>query len=124
MTVALWCLLVAAVLPLASAAVAKAGFKNFDNHHPREWLSRQQGLRARANAAQQNSWEALAVFTAAVAAAHISDAPQDTVDALAVAFIAVRIVYTGLYIADRPTLRSVTWLVGFALCVALFAAGA
>ena len=43
MTLALWCLLVAALLPIACAGIAKWGFQGFDNNNPREWLARQQG---------------------------------------------------------------------------------
>ena len=46
------CVLIAGMLPLVSTAIAKWGFQGFDNHNPREWLSRQTGFRARANAAQ------------------------------------------------------------------------
>jgi uncharacterized MAPEG superfamily protein len=123
-TVALWCLMVAALLPVLCAGISKWGFQGFDNRNPREWLARQQGWRARAHAAQQNSWEAFAVFTAAVLTAHVAGAPQGRVDVLALAFIAVRLVYIACYVGDRASLRSGVWLAGLALCIALFAAGA
>ena len=51
MTIAQLCLLVACVLPIASAWLAKSkGFGKrrrdggFDNHRPREWLARQRGV--------------------------------------------------------------------------------
>lgn len=124
MTVALWCLLVAALLPIVCTGIAKWGFEGFDNRRPREWLARQEGWRARANAAQQNSWEALAIFTAAVLTAHLVDAPQGRVDLLAVVFIAARVAYVVAYVTDRATLRSLVWLVGLGASIALFAAGA
>jgi uncharacterized MAPEG superfamily protein len=123
-TVALWCLMVAALLPVLCAGISKWGFRGFDNRNPREWLARQQGWRARAHAAQQNSWEAFAVFTAAVLTAHVAGAPQGRVDLLALAFIAVRLVYIACYVGDRASLRSVVWAGGLGLCIALFAAGA
>jgi uncharacterized MAPEG superfamily protein len=123
-TIALWCLLVVSLLPIACAGIAKWGFRGFDNNRPREWLAAQQGWRARANAAQQNSWEALAMFAAAVLAAHLADAPQARVDGLAVAFLGARVAYIAAYVGDRATLRSLVWLLGVGLCIALFAAGA
>ncbi len=124
MTIALWCLLTAALLPIVCTGIAKWGFEDFDNRRPREWLARQQGWRARANAAQHNSWEALAIFTAAVLTAHLLEAPQARVDLLALVFIAARLAYIGAYLADRATLRSALWLVGLVASLALFVAGA
>jgi uncharacterized MAPEG superfamily protein len=120
MTISLWCVLVAAVLPIVCTGIAKAGFPAFDNNYPREWLSRQQGWRARANAAQGNSWEAFAIFSAAVFTAHIAHAPQASVDAISVAFIVARLFFILFYVTNRASLRSVVWVVGFGLSVALF----
>lgn len=120
MTIAHWCLLVVALLPVLCAGVAKWGFKGFDNARPREWLARQEGWRARANAAQQNSWEALAIFTAAVLSAQVAAAPQARVDLLALTFVLARMLYIFLYVTDRPTGRSLVWVTGLGLCVALF----
>ena len=65
-TVAYWCVLVAVFLPIVCAGIAKWGSfgkprsqGGFDNVDPRAWLARQTGWRARANAAQANSFEAL-----------------------------------------------------------------
>jgi uncharacterized MAPEG superfamily protein len=124
MTVALWCVLIAALLPILCTAIAKWGFKGFDNHQPRDWLARQTGWRARAHAAQGNSWEAFAIFSAAVFAAHLAHAPQARMDAIAIAFIAVRLIYIVLYVSNRAALRTIVWLIGLLLCVALFFIGA
>ena len=125
MTVALWCVLAVALLPILCTGIAKiAAGSRYDNRNPREWLSRLQGLPARANAAQQNSWEALAMFSAAVFAAHLAHAPQARVDQLALAFVVVRLAYIGCYLADVAALRSIVWMLGLGLVVALFAAGA
>ncbi len=87
MTIALWCVIVSGLLPILCAGVAKGAGKGFDNSRPREWLGRQEGLPGRAHAAQQNSWEAFAFFSACVFAAHFAGAAQARVDALAIAFI-------------------------------------
>jgi uncharacterized MAPEG superfamily protein len=120
MTVALWCLFVAALLPVACAGIAKWGFRDFDNNQPREWLAKQQGWRARANAAQANSWEALLVFAAGVLTAHVVDAPQARIDSLALVFIALRVLYIWLYVSDRATLRSLAWFGGYGISLAMF----
>ncbi|SFR75476.1 Uncharacterized conserved protein, MAPEG superfamily [Mitsuaria sp. PDC51] len=127
MTIANHCLIVACLLPLLCAWVAKSkgiGKRRrdggFDNHDPRAWLGRQTGWQARANAAQANSFEALPLFIAGVLAAQQMQHDQGRIDALALSFIAVRLVYIALYIADRPTLRSAAWAIGVALSIGLF----
>ncbi len=127
MTIAQLCLLVACVLPVVCAALAKSrGFGKrrreggFDNHRPREWLARQEGWQARANAAQANGWEALPIFLAGLFVAQQHQAAQATVDALALAFVAARLAYIGLYLADQASLRSLLWVAGLAASVALF----
>jgi uncharacterized MAPEG superfamily protein len=130
MTIAQLCLLVACVMPVACAGLAKSkGFGKrrrdggFDNHAPREWLARQQGWQARANAAQANSWEALPVFLAGLFVAHQHQAAQATVDALAMGFVAARLAYVGLYVADQASLRSLAWVAGIGASAALFFIG-
>jgi uncharacterized MAPEG superfamily protein len=125
MTLAHWCVLVAALLPISCAWIAKAGRFGFrENRDPRAWLAQQSGWRARANAAQANSFEALPFFIGAVLIAHQVQAPQRWVDTLALAFIALRVVYIALYLADKATLRSLAWTGGVACCVALVLIGA
>jgi uncharacterized MAPEG superfamily protein len=126
MTIAQLCLLVACVLPVVCAGLAKSkGFGKrrrdggFDNHAPREWLAKQQGWQARANAAQANSWEALPIFLAGLFVAHQHQAAQATVDALALGFIAARLAYIGLYLADQASLRSLAWFAGIGASAAL-----
>lgn len=115
-TLSYWCILVAALLPVLCAGLAKAGSKGgFDNHDPRAWLQKQTGWRARANAAQANTFEALPFFMAAVVIAHQLQAEQGRLDLLAVAFVALRLAFIALYLADLATLRSVVW--GLALLV-------
>jgi uncharacterized MAPEG superfamily protein len=127
MTLADTCILIACLLPIVCAWIAKQkGFGKprreggFDNHNPRQWLAGLQGLPARAHAAQLNSFEALPLFIAGVLVAERMQATQGTVDALAIAFIAARIAYIAAYLADRANLRSVVWLIGVGCCIALF----
>ena len=52
-------ILIACLLPYVFTMIAKktAGFKGRDNQNPREFLAKCDGLAARANAVQQNSFE-------------------------------------------------------------------
>lgn len=127
MTVANYCMIVAALLPVVCAALAKSrGYGKrrrdggFDNHDPRSWLSRQTGWQARANAAQANGFEALPLFFAGVLAAQQMHLDQGRIDLLAVAFIVLRVLFIGLYLADLAALRSLVWALGVATSIALF----
>jgi uncharacterized MAPEG superfamily protein len=126
MTIAHFCILLAALLPIVCAGIAKAGMFSrpraqggYDNHDPRAWLATQTGYRARANAAQANSFEALPLFIGAVLVAHQTAAAQALVNGLALAFVALRVAYIGLYLADRDTARSLVWGLALACCIAL-----
>ncbi len=121
MTIAELCLLAAVVLTIVSIMPAKLdGRRSFDNANPRDPGFYTPGLRARAQGAHMNGFEAFPFFAAAVLLAEMRAVPQATVNALAVAFILVRIVYVLMYLGDRPTLRSVVWSVGLALNLAIF----
>ncbi len=115
-TVAYWCILVAALLPIVCASIAKYGMMTtprrdggYDNHNPRAWLARQTDWRARANAAQANTFEALPLFFAAVIIAHLLQARQTPLDILALLFVALRIAYIMMYVADLAKARSAIW---------------
>jgi uncharacterized MAPEG superfamily protein len=124
MTTAHWCILIAAFLPYVCAGLAK--FTNpqsrYNNHDPRAWLAQQTGFQARANAAQLNCFEVLPFFIGAVLLAHQLHAPQAKVNALAVGFVVCRLLFIGAYLANQAWLRTVVWIVGLGLNVALFLA--
>jgi uncharacterized MAPEG superfamily protein len=127
MTIASYCILAACLLPFVCTLLAKSrGLGKprrdggYDNRNPREWLAHLQGWQARANAAQQNSFEALPIFIAGVLVAQQMQAPQGWVDGLALLFVAARIAYIGAYVGDRATLRSLLWGVGLIASIALF----
>lgn len=115
-TLAYWCVLVAALLPIVCAGIAKYGLMRmspekggYDNHNPRAWLARQTDWRGRANAAQANTFEALPFFFAAVVIAHQLQASQSRLDLLAIAFVALRMGYIALYVANFANARSAVW---------------
>ena len=125
MTLAYWCIFFAIFLPIFCAAYAKyrAGFSPADNHNPRAFLARAQGKAARADAAQQNSYETFPPFAAAVIIAHATgEAAQSTVNILSALFLLLRAAYIWAYAQDKAALRSNIWY-GCLMCiVALFIA--
>ena len=115
-TVAYWCILVMAVLPIVCAGISKYGMFSvkrkdggYDNNNPRAWLNRQADWRARANAAQANTFEALPFFFAAVIIAHLLQAGQTRLDILAFTFVVLRVAYVVVYVADMANTRSAIW---------------
>jgi len=119
MTIALWCLLVAGILPQLMGVYAKTE-KGFDNNNPREFLAHVDGKKARAVAAMANGYEGLPLFVAAVLTAHMLHATQSTVDLLALGYIASRVVFGFVYIAGLGTLRSLVWCAGLGCIIGLF----
>ena len=127
MTIAFWCLLVALFLPYLFTGYAKfqGGFGPKQNHNPREFLEKLDGARKRAHWAQQNSFEVTPAFAAAVLVAHhIGSAAQGTIDGIALAFVASRILYGVCYIADWASARTLIWSFGMGCIVALFVVSA
>jgi uncharacterized MAPEG superfamily protein len=119
MTFAYWCILVAALLPYLTIAAAKVR-PDFDNNRPREWEERLDGWRKRLYWAHQNAFEAFAPFAAGVIVAHLAGAPQGRIDALAGAFIVLRVAYAWCYYADKASLRSVVWIAAIGCVIGLF----
>ena len=129
-TMAYWCVLVAAILPVVCAGIAKSGMFNispkkggYDNNNPRAWLAKQTDWRARANAAQANTFEALPFFFAAVIIAHQLQARQAVVDMLAFMFVVLRIAYITMYVADMAKTRSAIWVAALAVNIWILFAG-
>lgn len=124
LTLAYWCVLVAVALPYLCAYIAKAGaFGPRDNVTPRDWAARQSGWRARANAAQANSFEGLAFFIGAVIIAHQLGAQQGRIDALAVAYVVLRLQFIALYLRGANAVRSAVWALAFVVNIAIVFAG-
>jgi len=127
MTIANTTVLIAALMPVFTMGLAKASMAGkkrseggYDNNNPRDFAASQEGWRARAVAAQNNSFEALPLFIFAVLAAQMAGIDQARTDQLALAFIGVRVVYTGLYLANVAALRTLVWCVGVGLSIAIF----
>lgn len=119
MTLAYWCVLVAACLPYPFTLLAKAT-RGFDNHYPREYLEKIQGWRKRAHWVQLNSFEAFAPFAAGVIIAHLSHVSQSSINNLSLFFIACRIFYGIFYLLNLAALRSLAWFGGIMTVITLF----
>lgn len=132
MTIANWCVLIAAWLPILCAGLAKGSMAGkrrseggYDNNDPRAWFDKQAGWRKRMNNVQQNSFEALPFFIGAVALAQLAHGPQDRIDLLAMSYIGLRVAYAVIYAADLATLRSLVWVAAMGVNMGiLFASGA
>ena len=129
-TIAYWCVLVAALLPIGCAWLAKSSGLGkprrqggFDNDDPRGWLAKQTDWHARANAAQANSFEALPFFIGAVIIAHQLAAPQFALDILAVIYITLRIIYIAMYVAGLSWVRSGIWTLALVVNIAILFIG-
>jgi uncharacterized MAPEG superfamily protein len=107
-------------VPRLYVARSMAAAGGYDNHHPRDQQLRLDGVGRRASAAHSNSFEAFAPFAAAVIVARLAGADPTWTAALCLVFVAARLAYPFLYIADRPTLRSAAWTVGLLATGGLF----
>ena len=117
MTVAFWCVLIAALLPYVPFALASS---KLDARTPRVGAQALEGLAARGYGAHLNSFEAFPFFAAAVIVSHVVEGANATVDWLAVAFIVARLAHMAFYMMDRPPLRTTFFFIGLALTIVIF----
>ncbi|MBU2706894.1 MAPEG family protein [Zooshikella marina] len=120
MATPLICLVIIAVMPYIYAGIG-AYYRSqlpggIDNKHPRQQISQLQGYGARAYAAQQNAWEALAVFIVAILVAHLRHAPETQTSLFAGLFVVARIFHGFFYIKNLDLLRSLAFAAGL-VCV-------
>ena len=117
-------LFIGALLPIVLSWVGgyyrAQQFGSIDNKHPRAQYAALEGAGARAVAAQQNAWEALAVFTAAVVVHTLKGGDAETASTLALVWLGSRILHAVFYLANLDVLRSLVFLVGLGCAVALF----
>jgi uncharacterized MAPEG superfamily protein len=117
MTIAIWCVLAAGLLPYAVFGPASA---KLDSLRPRVSAASLEGLPARAYAAHQNHFEAFPFFAAAVLVAHMVEGANATVNILALLFVATRIAYSIFYFGNLQPFRSISFFVGLLLAIAIF----
>jgi uncharacterized MAPEG superfamily protein len=114
MTILIWCLFAATLLPyLAKAPVAVAMNKlnGYDNNHPRSQQAKLTGFGARALAAHQNAFESLIIFAPAILLAIATNNVTDNITTLAITHVIARIAYNLLYLINIGTFRSIVWAI-------------
>ena len=100
MTFAYFSIFLFALFNLFCSVAAKkaANMHAAENHNPREILARATGKAARLNAAQQNGYEMLPLYAAAVIIAHATgEAAQGTINFWTTLFLLSRIAYIWAY---------------------------
>jgi uncharacterized MAPEG superfamily protein len=117
-------LLILCILPIICAWVAgyyrQQQLGSVDNKEPRLQSQQLSGAGARAVAAQGNSWEALAVFSAAILALFIGGVDLRSISTPVLIFVALRIAYVPVYIGNIDKLRSLIFLAGYGICMYFF----
>lgn len=119
MPLAYWCILIAALMPLVWVWYAKAGMRT-DNLYPREEVDDLPPMKRRAYAAHENAYENFPFFAAAVLVAVTMGAPVYLVNWMAAAYIALRIAHGIFYIFNKPSLRSLAYLLALIVNIAIF----
>jgi uncharacterized MAPEG superfamily protein len=116
MTIAIWCILIAQILPY----VAFSFVKGIDPEQPRFQVGGLIGQSVRAYGAHLNGLETFPWFAAAVIVAHMVGGPSRIVDILAVIYILVRIGHLAAYLAGRQPLRTAAFTVAQFIALAIF----
>jgi len=115
MTVPFWCLVIAAFLPYVLSGVGgyykMKQFGSVDIKNPRQQAAKLEGVGSRVQAAQDNSWEALAVFTVAVFIAHFAGADAQASATAAMLWVGARIAHPIIYMMDIGPLRTLAFVV-------------
>jgi uncharacterized MAPEG superfamily protein len=130
---AVWLL---SILPHSYAIMlySRSAHKRFDNRHPRSLTSKLEGDQTidkrtkeriiRAEGAQQNGFENLAFYAAAVTAGNAAGLAPQTMNMLSGAYLAIRTLYNLIYIngdtAALAGLRSTVYAGGVGLICAIF----
>lgn len=124
MTIALWCLLGAILMPYLFTGIAKVtaarAMGTYDNANPRAFLAQAEGMAARADNAQLNSFEAMPGFIAGVLTATYLGMEQGTLDLLAISWIVLRLIYGACYLTGIAALRTLVWTGALGVVVAMF----
>ncbi|NQZ79393.1 MAG: MAPEG family protein [Colwellia sp.] len=114
MTILLWCLFIAVILPFIAkipVAYAMKRLGSYDNNHPREQQAKLTGFGARALAAHQNSFESLIIFSVAILTATTTQTIGSDIQQLAIIYVIARVSYNILYLYNISTARSIVWFI-------------
>jgi len=115
-----WLLLYLPRLAVGAAQARQPG--GYDNRNPRAQQARLEGWGARAKAAEFNGHEAFAAYAAAVILCLVRGVEGPALVVPCVAFLVLRTVYVGVYLADVHLARSLVWTGGMLSIGALYLA--
>jgi len=119
--IVLFCLcLIPYIMAFISGYFRKKQLGKVDNENPREQYSKLEGVGARAVAAQQNSWEALGVYTATLMAVIGSGVPVKHLSEAAIVVLVARVLHGVFYLTNIDKLRTASFLVATGACFYLF----
>lgn len=125
MTTAYWGVLIIILLPLVLGLSARIPtFTLKGNLRPRITADTLTGVQQRLYWAHLNALEAVAPFAAAIIIAHQLNAPQETIDTLALAFIGLRLAHALAYVANLGLIRTFMFIGGIGCVIALFVVAA
>ena len=121
MPIAVWCVLVAALLPYVLVPVARGNWRDFDNALPREAYARGDNLyRKLAYGAHLNGMEVFPFFAVAVLVALSGMAGGFLLDVLAVLWVLLRLGYMVCYLRGWATARSALFGAALLVTIAIF----
>ena len=105
-------IMVACLLPYVFSIIARisSGYDSKLHDNPREHVNKAQGLAARANAVQKNSFEGLSLFLTAILLSDYLVIPDHLVIQIGIAYLVLRIIYGMCYLMNLKALRSIIWL--------------
>jgi uncharacterized MAPEG superfamily protein len=116
MTIAIWCILVAATFPYVAFSFVKGLDPIQSRHHVGELA--EQSLRA--YGAHLNGLETFPWFAAAVIVSHMIGGPSRIADVLAVLYVLVRIGHMIAYMFGRQPLRTTAFALSQFIALAIF----
>jgi len=121
MTFAYVCIVIAIIIPIVLAGIAKKGSEiPVNNNNPRDHIRHLKERAKYAHNAEQNCYESFPPFAIAVLVAHLTSSTQLTIDILAGLYIVSRLTYVMFYLQGKGTLRSVTYMIGLITTISLF----
>lgn len=124
MKVALIVLALLCFIPYAlawiSAYFRQQQLGKIDNKNPRQQYAQLTGVGARAVAAQQNSWEFLPVYAAALLAVSAASVEVDYLTEAASGVLIFRLLHAVFYLTNIDLLRSPSFVLALLPCLYLF----
>jgi uncharacterized MAPEG superfamily protein len=121
MTIAYWTIVIMTLYPYFFVGMAKS-IKGFDHNRPRVYAGTLSGWRQRAYWIQENTYEILPIFIAAVLISQqiAGITHQGSIDNACILFVISRIAYAIAYLKNKAMLRSSCWGLGFVAILYLY----